>query len=333
MITVLIFSYNRHHYLRRAIKYWSLSPWAVIISDGSDEPLNINIPSRMTYLHRPRTPLHDRLIELAQMVSTPYSVMAPDDDFYAFEGISKSIKFLEKNTDYSMTQGLYTRFKIDLDNKNVFLYPDYQYASKNKFDDASPEKRIIGAMTGPTMHYCYAVMRTESLRNTLNVLNGVGETSISTFELSFNLASLAQGKYKTLPIFYAAREYQVQNWGSYIKFEDWVRSPSPEGYEKWRLNIASLYAKITGLGVAESLIVFDKAITKFLDYKKPNRECVQTSRRRFPKIRDIIPLRFINLIIQIKGYTSIIKMILSHRVNLIEFRRDWKRIKQTVLES
>jgi len=69
-------------------------------------------------------------------------------------------------------------------------------------------------------------------------------------------------------LFYGAWGCHVQNLGKYIKFEDCVRSPSPEGYEKWRLNIASLYEKITGLSEAESLVVFDDAIAKFLDYKK-----------------------------------------------------------------
>jgi glycosyltransferase domain-containing protein len=334
MITVLIFSCNRHHYLKRAIKYWSLSPWAVIISDGSDEPLSYHIPSRITYLHRPDISLQSRLIELAQMASTSYSVLAPDDDFHAFKGIDRSLIFLEKNSDYSMTQGLYTRFHLDMTHKNVFLCPDYQYASKDIFDDASPEKRILRAMTGPTMHYCYAVMRTESLKNVLSVLNGVEETSISTFELSFNLALLAHGKYKTLPVFYAAREYHVQNWSKYRKCEDWIRSPSPEGYEKWRLNIASLYEKITGLSEAESLAVFDNAIVKFLDYKKPNFVSTQPSKRCFRKIRDKIPSRFIkDLIMHIIYKGKILNMIVSHRANLMEFRRDWKRIKKIIFET
>ena len=226
------------------------------------------------------------------MASTSYSVLAPDDDFYAFKGIERSLMFLEKNSDYSMTQGLYTRFHIDKTHKNVFLYPDYQYASKYILNDASPEKRILKAMTGPTMHYCYAVMRTESLRNTLSVLNGVEETSISTLELSFNLVLLAHGKYKALPVFYAAREYHIQNWSEYRIFEDWVRSPSPEGYEKWRLNITSLYEKITGLSEAESLVVFNNSIAEFFNYKKPSFVSAQPSKRCFQKIRDKIPSRF-----------------------------------------
>jgi glycosyltransferase domain-containing protein len=333
MITVLIFSCNRHHYLKRAIKYWSLSPWAVIISDGSDEPLSYHIPSRMTYLHRPDISLQSRLSELAQMASTSYSVLAPDDDFYAFKGIERSLMFLEKNSDYSMTQGLYTRFHIDKTHKNVFLYPDYQYASRNIIDDTSPEKRMLRAMTGPTMHYCYAVMRTESLRNVLSVLNGVEEMSISTFELSFNLALFAYGKYKSLPVFYAARESHVQNWGKYTKFEDWVRLPSSEGYEKWRLNIASLCQKINGISEVESLSVFDNVIAKFLDYKKPKFVSTHYSNRRFQKIREIIPLRFKDFFTHILQDGRIIGMIVSHRANLMEFRRDWKRIKKIIFET
>ena len=332
MISVLIFSCNRSHYLRRTIKYWASSPWPVIISDGSDKSLNVKLSNQMTYLHRPGVPLHYRLIELSKMAKTPYSVFAPDDDFHTFGGIEKSLAFLENNAAYSMTQGLYTRYRVNLFHKKVLLYPDYQYASKYKFDDARPEKRMIGAMTGPTMHYCYAVMRTGLLKNVLKVMEDIRDISRSTFELSFNLIALAYGKYKTLPIFYMAREYQLPDLGSYIAFEDWVRLSSPDGYEKWRLNIAHLYAEITGLNVSKSLIVVDKAITKFLDYKKPNNLQSSSSKRCFQNFKDKIPLRFKTLIFQIRGSGGILKMIFFNHVNLKEFRRDWKRIKQTIFE-
>jgi glycosyltransferase domain-containing protein len=334
MITILIFSYNRHHYLRRAIKYWSLSPWPVIISDGSDEPLSCDMPAQVTYLYRHGISQQNRLMELAQLASTPYAVLAPDDDFHAFEGIRNSLEFLEKNPDYSMVQGLYGNFRIEKtqNHKSILLNPAYQYASKYAFDDANPEKRIIGAMTGPVMHYIYAVTRTETLRNTLGVLNGVEDIAVSAFEISFILSSLAQGKYRTLPIFYAAREFHSSNWSNHITFESWSRSSSSEGYEKWRLNIATLYAETTGHSVAESLRVFDKAIAKLLDYKKSNREVAQPSKKHIHKIFDIFPLRMKVMIQQIRGNGRMLKMILSHRVDLLEFRRDWKRIKQTISE-
>ena len=333
MISILIFSCNRSHYLRRAIKYWALSPWPVIISDGSDESLNVDLPSHMTYLHRPGDTIQSRIIELSKKAATPYSVLAPDDDFHTFGGIEKSLSFLKKNLDYSMTQGLYTRYRVDLFHKKPLMHQDYQYASKYLFDDTKPEKRMIAAMTAPTMHYCYAVMRTELLRNVVNAMEGVRDMSRSTFELSFNMIALAYGKYKTLPIFYMAREYQLPSDDSYITFEDWVLLSSPEGFKKWQLNIAKIYSEITGLYLSESLIFIDKAITQFLDYQKPNILHSQPTKRYFQYLKDKIPTYFKYQLLKIKSNYSIIKMIFSDKVNFMEFRQDWKRIKQIILNS
>ncbi len=148
MVTVLIFSYNRHGYLKRAIDYWSQSGWSIIIADGSDMSLQCNFPSNIDYLHCPSASISDRLEKLVEKVTTPYALLSADDDFIAFDGLRRTTEFLSHHSDYASAQGFYTRFQQDGDSRIRWFW-DYRHASKYVFDEDSLASRFLAAMSPP----------------------------------------------------------------------------------------------------------------------------------------------------------------------------------------
>jgi glycosyltransferase domain-containing protein len=264
MVTVLIFSYNRHSYLRRALAYWASSGYQVIIADGSDNRLAYDFPSNVKYLHRPHVSIIDRILEMVSIANTPFVALGTDDDFIALNGLAVVAKFLNENSDYSSAQGYYTRFYQHHLNSTPIWDWDYRYASNYSFLDIAMESRLHSAMKPPVMHYCYSVMKGDVMKKTLGLLSGVDEMSISTFELSFIPGLMSQGKHTVLPVFFGARQAQQRSWTDAIKLDVWVERNAVDGYAKWRMNVCRLLQNENGLSREEATRIIDDSMIVYL---------------------------------------------------------------------
>lgn len=264
MLTILIPSNERPRYLKRAIAYWSMSEWPVFIADGSEEAMSFDGAPNIRYLHRPGVPLDQRLRELSASVSTPYAVLAADDDFVAFEALEHIMNFLDANPGYAAAQGLYTRFAPDSAGGEPHWFWDYRYASRFEFSDPSLERRVIAAVSAPVMHYCYSVVRATALRKTVTLLEGVTDTAASTVELTFNVGLMTVGHFATLPVFYAAREAHPVNWGTAMDIDEWLTKGSKAGSARWRRNLVGLYAAEHQIPEDEARTLVDRVVSTYL---------------------------------------------------------------------
>lgn len=287
MLTVLIFSHNRHRYLRRAIDYWSQLPFEVIIADDSEKPLPFDTPPGFNYLFRPGVSIPDRLYEMAGLVCTDYAVIVADDDFQGYNGILSCIDFLNKHNDYVAAQGHFTRFFF---NHRLINIADYTYANNYQFESENPRSRIEQAMENLFMHQVYSVFRTETLRKIVDTIQGVNWRVGGVIELSFSLILLALGKFRTLPVFYSAREGSApdQFKSNALPIDAWLTGTEYLAeIETWRRKCCNTY--IAEVGSTESLArdTFDTAISKYM-----MRHSKKRLERKNPPIHKSILKRF-----------------------------------------
>ena len=103
-LTVVVISHNRNAYLRRTLQYYSSYPCTILVLDSSlksDENITRDYPM-VDYRHLPQftyTGLQEKLAYGVNQVTTPYMVLAADDDFLIHDAVTESLEFLEDNAD------------------------------------------------------------------------------------------------------------------------------------------------------------------------------------------------------------------------------------------
>lgn len=191
--TVIILSYERHEFLKRAISYWSKINIKVLIIHHSKKKLSIEIPNNITYKKFNRSYL--KRIELAsKLIKTKYCFLAADDDFYLFKEIQKSINFFEKNQSYKSYFGQVLSFYYK--NKKRFYLQNYKNINSNNMSSKNVYERLgkFGKNYAPSS--IYAVTRTADwISNWKNVcscaMNIAGE-----HEILYEMYSIISGKRK-----------------------------------------------------------------------------------------------------------------------------------------
>ena len=237
-LTVCIFTYNRPQELIRLIKYWCQYNVNIIVMDASPQLLKINKHLNFEYFHVPQLSLQQRLIKFSENIKTEYMMLSPDDDFFFPGGLNETIKFLEKNPDFSSAQGLRVRF---YDYPSFNWLPDYLEQLTLNFKNEDKQERLI-EMYKP-MHYIYSVLRTSNYRKISNCLQGVNSTkrdSLMMNEYVFNYTLPLLGKHSVLPILYSARKSH-EYLGGDINFSAWINDLNDLDAIRYKENIIKLY--------------------------------------------------------------------------------------------
>ena len=111
-LTIVIFTYNRHKYLKRTLKYWSSYDVKVLVLDGSSTKFEDPClhAKNIKYIYDTRS-LYDRLLSSVNYINTEYMILACDDEFYLPSALSSCIKFLLKETSYYSCGGRAVGFR------------------------------------------------------------------------------------------------------------------------------------------------------------------------------------------------------------------------------
>ena len=106
-LTLVIFTYNRHNYLKRTLMYWSKYNIKLLILDGSD--IEFRDPclesENIKYIYGPKD-LYKRLLSSVNNIETEFMIMGSDDEFYLPSGLISCINFLIKETSFSSCGGV-----------------------------------------------------------------------------------------------------------------------------------------------------------------------------------------------------------------------------------
>jgi glycosyltransferase domain-containing protein len=204
LLTVVLISHNRPAFLRRALTYYSAFGCRVLVLDSSTvalESSEVRHPS-VDYQHLPQYAYWGFQAKMAfgmNMVRTPYSVLAADDDFIIQGALGEAVAFLEDKPDYSMCHG-YCMMYVSQANSVGYLRRDKKV--REDYDDEHAEDRIVSYM-GQYLPPFYAVTRTGVLQDFFRLMPDQG---FEWMEIGHVWYLLARGKARILPIPYVVRE-------------------------------------------------------------------------------------------------------------------------------
>lgn len=188
-ITILIHTKNRPAFLLRLLDYYnekigSLRVFLIIL-DGSDEENYLTISDQIktkkyqlniNFLHHDsQVSLTLRLAEALPLISTPYVLLAADDDFYFFDWLEPAVELLDSDLSYGVVHGYAIQFELE----SYIPYGNLVKLGYKKpnppirwLEDENPFDRLkeLGKSNWATTGW-YALQRTEILSTIVNIAN------------------------------------------------------------------------------------------------------------------------------------------------------------------
>ena len=259
-LTICIFTFERPASILRIVEFYAAYNIQLIILDASSDSNQSKFPDKIRYFHLPGASLQERLVKFSHLVSTEYLVLSPDDDFFAIKGLVESLIFLEKNQEFSSTQGLRIRF---FDYPNFHWIPDYTKQMRLEFIGDDNADRLV--TMGKQMHYIYSVIRFEAYIKIINCLVGTesqSRNSVMVGEIIFNLTLPVLGKHKIMPYFYSARMAHSYEGGD-IEFACWVNSNTDITAINLRKNLVEFYMRNIPCSKSQAINLMQNMIAHF----------------------------------------------------------------------
>lgn len=293
LLTVVLITHNRPAFLRRAVKYYSSLPCRIMVLDSSPERPEGDF-SAVDYHHVPQFAYWGMQAKLAygvEQLSTPYMMLAADDDFIVFDSLRESVSFLQANRDYGMCHGYCLMYLAKADGVN------YYRRDKKVQEDYSSERaqdRVIDYMSQYIPPF-YAVTRTDLMKTWHSALPP--GTNFQWQEIGHVYFLLASAKARILPIPYVVREinYGVSEHNTDVyhsltyldarsvaereAFADFLVS-LPTGIQNLDAGQAKAFALESFAAMAESLAV-GRALTAELIFESTWNQQLRRPDRRF----------------------------------------------------
>ncbi|GAA0366784.1 hypothetical protein GCM10009092_33910 [Bowmanella denitrificans] len=157
-ITVVIFTYERHCFLKRKLAFLSETGLKTLIADGSSSNYDGPLPDNVRYFHLPELNVYQRLTFLANHVDTKYVLPSADDDFVFLPTLEQGASFLEQNPDFNSVQGSCFVFQQYFSKSSVQFFEVGRYAREFSLVDEDPALRLKTHF-GNYMHNFYALQR------------------------------------------------------------------------------------------------------------------------------------------------------------------------------
>ncbi|WP_445179309.1 glycosyltransferase family 2 protein [Pseudomonas sp. McL0111] len=207
LLTVVLITHNRPAFLRRAVKYYSALPCKIMVLDSTPEHPEGDFSS-VDYHHVPQFAYWGMQAKLAygvEQLTTPYMVLAADDDFILHDSLFESVGFLEANRDYGMCHGycmMYLTLAGDVNYYRRDKKVQEDYASERAQD------RVVDYMSQYIPPF-YAVTRTDLMKTWHSTLPP--GTNFQWQEIGHVYFLLASAKARILPIPYVVREINYGN--------------------------------------------------------------------------------------------------------------------------
>lgn len=202
LLTVVLITHNRPAFLRRAVKYYSSLPCTIMVLDSTPERPEGDF-SAVDYHHVPEFAYWGMQAKLAygvEQLTTPYMVLAADDDFILHDSLVESVGFLQANQDYGMCHGYCLMYLTQANSVSYFR------RDKKVQEDYCAERaqdRVIDYMSQYIPPF-YAVTRTDLMKTWHSALPP--GTNFQWQEIGHVYFLLASAKARILPMPYVVRE-------------------------------------------------------------------------------------------------------------------------------
>lgn len=209
-LTIVIFSYNRHRYLKRTIKYWSNYNVKLLVLDGSDIKLEDSClnTKNIKYIYYPRG-LYERLLSSINYIDTEFVILGSDDEFYLPSALSTCIDFLIKESSFSSCKGRAIGFGTRNKGKEIFGKEQYPKLRNLCLDHDNAYERISKHFSNYVQAHLYSVMRSDKWQIICNYVFEKEYNFTGVWELQIEFLLMVSGKSKVIPELMWMRNLEV----------------------------------------------------------------------------------------------------------------------------
>ena len=272
---IIIPTYKRPEYLRRILSYYNSfnQLFKIIVADSSPDDIKkinqkivssfLNIQIKYLDHYSPDINPYHKFADMVNYANQPYCVFSADDDFVIPKGIQESVKFLEKNEDFTSAHGQYISFSVTLNRKKEQEFrwmPIYPYQPIISID---AKERLLAHFTDyyPTL---YALHRTDFLRMIYNELLNSKVDPMQFGELLPDMLTLIYGKMKRLDVLYSAREAEsrVGYWPTLFEYMD--AGKFDEEYAKFKNCLAHHLSIVGQLDIEAAKEAIDEGMRLYM---------------------------------------------------------------------
>ncbi|USU02126.1 TIGR00180 family glycosyltransferase [Pseudomonas siliginis] len=270
LLTVVLITHNRPAFLRRAVKYYSDLPCKIMVLDSSPERPEGDF-SAVDYHHVPQFAYWGMQAKLAygvEQLTTPYMVLAADDDFILHDSLAESVGFLQANPDYGMCHG-YCLMYLTLAGGVSYYRRDKKV--QEDYCSEQAQERVIDYMSQYIPPF-YAVTRTDLMKTWHSALPP--GTSFQWQEIGHVYFLLASAKARILPIPYVVREinYGASEHSTEVYHSlTYVDAKSVAEREAFAEFLAALPTQIKGLNAEQGKALALQSFEAMVDSLQSNR--------------------------------------------------------------
>lgn len=244
----------------------------LLIADSSD-PRNSDLakraldsPSRTLNIEYKLYPADieyaEKVSDSLESINTPYTVLGADDDFFVPSALSRAVRFLEVNPDYSVVHGEAVLFTVGSGKVYGEIERVWRY-NQRTIDHSSAVERLIDHLTRySTMSY--SVHHTEQLRGNYQKTVDFGSDPYFSELLPSGL-SLIHGKAMKLDVLYMARQAHSAKEYRAPDPMDWITDLGWAGqYGRCRDCLADALVQQDGIGMEAGRGVVKEAFWSYL---------------------------------------------------------------------
>ena len=242
-LTILLPLKDRVPFTHRWLSYAMTAPlpYRILIADGGADPAVVNAVAAMKlqgldveYVRYPYdhnyAAYYAKLADALSRVSTPFVVMADNDDFFIPQGLARAVEFLRAHDDFVACGGQCAMFWLGDGSATAptdAIYGDrvqWKCSSQISTDVAeTARERLLGRCLGANDVF-YAVHRTGLLRSHFEAVRDCNPRDLFLMEELIMFLTAIAGKTRQLETLYIARQQDSpgSSGGSHQeKFGDW----------------------------------------------------------------------------------------------------------------
>jgi glycosyltransferase domain-containing protein len=264
MITILVFSKNRHYFLKRQINYWKNENIKLLIFDESPNWLDVDLKMYKNIEYHNVGTFSERCLAAIDFIDTPYTMISADDDFIIKSSLYKCLQFLENNNDIACCGGQFMNFQPI---KNQIQFQFSYKENQNFYNKSDIISERVELQTSPyKMTSWYALKRSNQLKKSLYTLGKLVDISSPQInaspeitEVILEITNSILGKSISLKDILYLRSVEsastwVSNWGG---LRCWMLT---NHYKKSRelviANICKSISEVTNLDTSEIRSLF-----------------------------------------------------------------------------
>ena len=288
-LTLIIPTFNRQAYALRNMRYWSGREAIMHVFDGSFSAIAAKELSGLDdniYYHHLPISMVERLKRSIDFISTEYTALMCDDEFYIPSALDACIRELEVRSDLVSCMGRCIRFNFT--KQGITGTIGYPVMENYTILQNDPIERMVAHMYPYIPSTIYSVVRSTVWKRSLSTFLQKEFSAFAIGELQFELAVCYQGKSMVIPKLMWLRSMEGEpirgNDPSLIPentFQKWWNDPAKQQERSDFLNImgailAETVDKIAELsaGVKKALDVYVQGIDPKLGFTKKIKQII-----------------------------------------------------------